>query len=302
MAEQQPGYLGLAESGELERRMTLLKEKLNDCVICPHHCRVNRGKNERGFCRAGAQAVISGYGPHFGEEEVLVGEGGSGTIFFSYCTLQCVFCQNCETSHYGRGEEVLPCELARIMLSLQKKGCHNINLVSPTHYTPQIVHALSLAVKEGLTLPLVYNTGGYDDLETLKLLAGIIDIYMPDLKFGNDEKAQKYTKAANYFDLTTAAVKEMYRQVGDLKLDERQIAYQGLLIRHLVMPNNLAATDRVLEFIAKELSKKTAVNLMAQYYPAHRAYNFPELAIRISRKEYHDAVQYAEDLGLINLI
>lgn len=302
MAGRQPGYLRLADSGELERRTTLLKEKLKSCVICPHHCRVNRLENERGFCRAGARAVISSYGPHFGEEAPLVGQGGSGTIFFSHCTLQCVFCQNCEISHYGMGNEVSPSELARIMLSLQKKGCHNINLVSPTHYFPQIVHGLSLAVKEGLTLPLVYNTGGYDDLDTLKLLEGIVDIYMPDLKFGDNEKAGKYTKAANYFELAAAAVKEMQRQVGCLKLDERQIAYRGLLIRHLVMPNNLAATDRVLEFIAEELPKETAVNIMAQYYPAHQAYKFPELAAGITKKEYYETVRYAEELGLGNLL
>ena len=302
MAERQPGYLRLAESGGLERKVNLLNEKLKSCVICPHHCRVNRLEGERGFCRGGARAVVSSYGLHFGEEAPLVGQGGSGTIFFSHCTLQCVFCQNCEISHYGIGDEVSPSELARIMLSLQKKGCHNINLVSPTHYIPQIVHGLSLAVEEGLTLPLVYNTGGYEEFDTLKLLEGIVDIYMPDLKFGENERAKKYTKAANYFDLATTAVKEMQRQVGCLKLDERQIAYRGLLIRHLVLPGNLAATDRVLEFIADELPKETAINIMAQYYPAHQAYNFPELAARITGKEYYEAVRYAEELGLTNLL
>lgn len=302
MAERQPGYLRLAESGGLERKVNLLNEKLKSCVICAHHCRVNRLEGERGFCRGGARAVVSSYGLHFGEEAPLVGQGGSGTIFFSHCTLQCVFCQNCEISHYGIGDEVSPSELARIMLSLQKKGCHNINLVSPTHYIPQIVHGLSLAVEEGLTLPLVYNTGGYEELDTLELLEGIVDIYMPDLKFGENERAKKYTKAANYFDLATTAVKEMQRQVGCLKLDERQIAYRGLLIRHLVLPGNLAATDRVLEFIADELPKETAINIMAQYYPAHQAYNFPELAARITGKEYYEAVRYAEELGLTNLL
>ncbi len=302
MAERQPGYLRLAGSGELEQRAALLREKLKSCAICPHHCRVNRLANERGFCRAGARAVISSYGPHFGEEAPLVGQGGSGTIFFSYCTLQCVFCQNCEISHYGMGDEASPAEIARIMLSLQKRGCHNINLVSPTHYIPQIVHGLCLAVKEGLVVPLVYNTGGYDDLDTLKLLEGIVDIYMPDLKFGDNEKARKYTKAVNYFDLAAAAVKEMQRQVGTLKLDERPIAYRGLLIRHLVLPHNLADTDRVLEFIAAELPRETAVNIMAQYYPAHRAHEYPELAARISGKEYADAIRCAKKLGLRNLL
>jgi len=302
MPERQPGYLGLAESGELERRIVLLEEKLKSCTICPHHCRVNRLENERGFCRGGALAAVSSFGPHFGEEAPLVGRGGSGTIFFSHCNLQCVFCQNCEISHYGLGSEVSPSELAQMMLSLQKRGCHNINLVSPTHYVPQIVRALSLALEEGLTLPLVYNTGGYDDLDTLKLLEGIVDIYMPDLKFGDNEKAKKYTRAANYFDRAAAAVKEMQRQVGCLKLDERKIAYRGLLIRHLVMPNNLADTDRVLEFIAAALPKETAVNIMAQYYPAHQAHQFPELAARITHQEYAGAVRYAKKLGLANLL
>ncbi|HOL17782.1 MAG TPA: radical SAM protein [Bacillota bacterium] len=302
MAGRQPGYLRLADSGELERRAALLQERLQSCVICPHHCRVNRLANERGFCRAGARAVISSYGPHYGEEAPLVGQGGSGTIFFCYCTLRCIFCQNYEISHYGLGEEASPSEIARMMLSLQKKGCHNINLVSPTHYIPQIVLGLSLAVQEGLTLPLVYNTGGYDDLDTLKLLEGIVDIYMPDLKFGDNDKARKYTKAANYFDLAAAAVKEMQRQVGTLKLDERQIAYRGLLIRHLVLPYNLAAMDRVLEFIAAELPGETAVNIMAQYHPAHQADQFPELAARITGQEYAGAVRYARELGLSNLL
>ncbi|NLY39435.1 MAG: radical SAM protein [Firmicutes bacterium] len=302
MPERQPGYLGLAQSGELERRVFLLEEKFKSCIICPHHCRVNRLEHEQGFCRAGAPAAVSSFGPHFGEEAPLVGQGGSGTIFFSHCNLQCVFCQNCEISHYGLGSEISPSELAQMMLSLQKRGCHNINLVSPTHYIPQIVHGLSLAVKEGLTLPLVYNSGGYDDLDTLKMLEGIVDIYMPDLKFGDNDKAKKYTKASNYFDRAAAAVKEMQRQVGRLKLDERKIAYRGLLIRHLVMPHNLAATDRVLEFIAAALPRETAVNIMAQYYPAHQAFQFPELAARITRQEYAGAVRYAEKLGLTNLL
>jgi len=219
MGNYTPEYVRLSETGELDNRIKTLKEKLKSCVVCPHHCKVDRLNNERGFCRAGADMVIDGYGPHYGEESVLVGIGGSGTIFFSYCTLQCVFCQNCEISHHGDGYEVTPSELAKIMLSLQKKGCHNINLVSPSHYVPQIVESISIAAVEGLTLPIVYNTGGYDEIDTLKLLDGIIDIYMPDIKFGNNEKAKKYTKSAKYFDIVKAAVKEMHRQVGDLKSD-----------------------------------------------------------------------------------
>ncbi len=300
MGKYQARYLKLAENGEIEHRVTLLKEKLKSCTVCPHHCQVNRLENKRGFCQAGTKMVISAYGPHFGEEGILVGEGGSGTIFFSHCTLRCVFCQNYEISHKGEGYKVSPQELARIMLALQRRGCHNINLVSPSHFVPQIVEALSLAIKDGLTLPLVYNTGGYDDIETLKLLDGIIDIYMPDIKFGNNEKAKKYTKVTDYFDIATAAVKEMYRQVGNLKLDDRGIACSGLLIRHLVMPDNLADTEKVLDFIAAEHSKDTAVNIMNQYYPAHQAYLYPELGRRISRQEYYNAIEYAEKLGLTN--
>ena len=188
------------------------------------------------------------------------------------------------------------------MLSLQKKGCHNINFVSPSHYVPQIVEAVGLAVKDGLSLPLVYNTGGYDEVDTLKLLKGIMDIYMPDIKFGDNIKAKKYTKSANYFDVARESVKEMYRQVGNLKIDDRHIAYKGLIIRHLVMPDNLSDTDKVLDFIAEEISKDTFVNIMSQYYPAHKAFTFPELSRRISRKEFNEAVKYAEKLGLVNLI
>lgn len=297
-----PGYIRLLETGELNTRVKMLKEKLKSCVVCPHHCKVDRLNNERGFCRAGANMVIDGYGPHYGEEDVLVGTGGSGTIFFSYCTLQCVFCQNCEISHYGEGHEVTAPELASIMLSLQKKGCHNINLVSPSHYVPQIIESVSLAAKDGLILPIVYNTGGYDEIDTLKLLEGIVDIYMPDIKFGDNIKAKKYTNSAEYFDIVKASVKEMHRQAGNLKTDDRGIACSGLIIRHLVMPENLSDTDKVLEFIAKEISMDSFVNIMSQYYPAHKSYTFPELARRVSRKEYNEAVKYAEKIGLTNIM
>lgn len=293
MREYTPGYIKLFKTSELDNRINILKERLKCCIVCPHHCRVDRPNNERGFCRAGTDMVIDSYGPHYGEESVLVGKGGSGTIFFSYCTLQCVFCQNCEISHHGEGYEVTPSELAKIMLSLQNKGCHNINFVSPSHFVPQIVEAVSLAAKDGLTLPLVYNTGGYDEIDTLKLLEGIIDIYMPDIKFGDNIKAKKYTKSA---------VKEMHRQVGDQKTNEEGIAYKGLLVRHLVMPENVADTDKILEFIASEVSKDTLINIMSQYYPAHKSYTFPELSRRISRNEYSEAVKYAENLGLTNVM
>ncbi len=292
-----PGYVRLYQAGKLEKRVNALKEKLKNCTVCPHRCRVDRLNNEKGFCRAGRNPAIASYGPHYGEEPVLVGTGGSGTIFFSFCTLKCVFCQNCEISQGGEGYELTASGLARIMLSLQRKGCHNINLVSPTHFVPQIVEALALAVREGLSIPLVYNTGGYDATDTLELLEGIVDIYMPDIKFGDNEKARKYTRADRYCDIARAAVKEMYRQVGNLET-EKGIARKGMLIRHLVMPGNLADTDRVLEFIAKEISRDAFVNLMDQYYPAHKSYLFPELSRRISRSEYMEAVRCARELGL----
>lgn len=297
-----PGYVQLHNSGELKRRAGMLGEMLKDCTVCPHQCRVNRIDNKRGFCRAGSTMLIYSYGAHHGEEEMLVGTGGSGAIFFSCCTLKCVFCQNYEISQYGEGYEISPDELSNIMLSLQKKGCHNINLVSPAHFVPQIVEAIGLAAREGLILPVVYNTGGYDDLNTLKLLDGIIDIYMPDMKFGDNDKAKKYTGSAGYYDLVKIAVKEMHRQVGDLVTDERGIAVKGLLVRHLVLPDNIAGTHAVLKFIADKISLDTVVNIMAQYYPAYKANAFPELAKRITGEEYTRAVQIAEDLGLWRII
>ncbi|MCX7710697.1 MAG: radical SAM protein [Clostridia bacterium] len=298
----QPSYKKLHETGELKNRARALKERLECCVVCPHHCKVNRLKNERGFCRAGGAMVIDSYGAHFGEEETLVGLGGSGTIFFSYCTLQCVFCQNCEISHLGEGYEVSPEKLAAIMLSLQKLGCHNINLVSPTHYAPQIVEAIDHASESGLEIPIVYNTGGYEELDTLRLLEGVVDIYMPDIKFGDNDRAKKYTKSARYFDVVKEAVREMYRQVGDLKTGDNNIAYRGLLVRHLVMPNNLANTERIMEFIASEISKNTTVNIMAQYFPAHKALSFEEMSRRITSQEYRNAVKSAKTMGLERLI
>lgn len=302
MKDYTPGYIQLSQTGAIKERIRMLKEMLKDCVLCPHHCHVDRVNNEKGFCRAGFNMVIDGYGPHYGEESALVGTGGSGTIFFSYCTMQCVFCQNCEISHHGQGYEITPSELAQIMLLLQKKGCHNINFVSPSHYVPQIAEAIYIAAKEGLNIPIVYNTGGYDELHTLKLLDGLIDIYMPDIKFGDNEKGKKYTKSVGYFDIAKIAVKEMHRQVGTLKQNDKGIAYKGLLIRHLVMPGNLADTDKILEFIAREISKDSFVNIMAQYYPAHRSYAFSELSRRITKKEYCEAVRHAENLGMTNII
>lgn len=295
-----PSYLNLLDNGHLQARVSHLKEMLENCVLCPHQCKVNRLKGEKGYCKTLDNALVSGAEPHFGEEEELVGNFGSGTIFFSHCNLKCVFCQNYEISHCGEGNEVSAEELAKLMLYLQNKKCHNINLVSPGHIVPQIVEGIFIAAKEGLNIPIVYNTNGYDLTDTLRLLDGIIDIYMPDLKFSNDDIAYKYLGVKNYYKIATAAIKEMYNQVGDLKTDDNKIAYSGLLIRHLVMPENLSGTEEIMRFIADEISIDTYVNIMAQYFPQYKAYDIKELSRRITRKEYQDAVKSAELAGLKN--
>jgi putative pyruvate formate lyase activating enzyme len=302
MEKNTPGYLQLLQTGELKKRINELKAEQQNCCLCPHQCRIDRPSGKKGVCRAGPHALIDGYGPHFGEERELVGEGGSGTIFFTHCTLKCVFCQNCEISCYGEGSEVDVPRLVHIFLSLQSQGCHNINLVSPTHYVPQIVEAVFHAAGQGLQIPIVYNTGGYERLETLQKLEGVIDIYMPDIKFGDNEKARKYTGVKDYFDMARAAVREMHRQTGDLKTDDRGIARRGLLIRHLVLPNRLADTETVMAFIAREISKDTVVNIMAQYHPAHKARQYKELSRRVSRAEYEEAVKLAGEYGLHRII
>ncbi|SHF38847.1 putative pyruvate formate lyase activating enzyme [Desulfofundulus australicus DSM 11792] len=283
---------------ELAARVEKAVQLLADCTVCARNCHVNRLQGEKGFCRGGRLAAVSSWGPHFGEEDVLVGRYGSGTIFFANCNLACRFCQNCDISQYGEGDEVTARELAGAMLELQEAGCHNINLVSPSHYVPQILEALYIAAGEGLKLPLVYNTGGYDALPTLKLLDGIVDIYMPDIKFGDDEIGERYTGAARYFTVARQAVKEMHRQVGDLEVDERGIAVRGLLVRHLVMPGDLSRTREVMKFLAEEISPYTFVNIMDQYYPAHEARRYPELSRRITREEFRRAVETARECGL----
>jgi putative pyruvate formate lyase activating enzyme len=245
--------------------------------------------------------MVSSYGPHFGEESPLVGQGGSGTIFFTNCNLKCVFCQNYSISQMGEGREVTAEELAAMMLFLQKRGCHNINLVSPTHVVPQIMEALELAVAEGLSVPLVYNSGGYDSVETLKLLEGIVDIYMPDMKYSHDETARQYSGIDNYPAVNRAAVNEMHRQVGDLEVDERGIATRGLLIRHLVLPHGLAGTEETTRFLAKEISLNTYLNVMAQYHPCHQAFRFPLLSRATTREEFAEAVDLTRRQGLKGL-
>ncbi len=294
-------YLELYHSGELETRARRAREILEDCQLCPRHCGLNRLAGEVGKCRTATQAVVSSYAPHFGEESPLVGSHGSGTIFFTHCNLRCVFCQNYSISQLGEGREVSEQELAGMMLSLQEMGCHNINLVSPTHVVPQILEALELAIARGLSIPLVYNCGGYDSVETLKLLDGIVDIYMPDMKYSDDDIARQYSGIENYPLVNRKAIKEMHRQVGDLQLDERGVATRGLLVRHLVLPHGLAGTAAVVRFLAEEISLNTYLNVMAQYRPSHKASQYPLLARSITKQEFQEAVDLARQQGLERL-
>ena len=274
---------------------------LTECCLCSRHCGVNRLIGESGKCRTTSQAVVSSYGPHFGEESPLVGRHGSGTIFFTFCNLRCIFCQNYTISQLGEGSVVGSKELAKMMLSLQAKGCHNINLVSPTHVVPCILEALELAVSGGLYLPLVYNTGGYDSVETLELLDGVVDIYMPDMKYSDEKTAEQLSGIKGYPQVNQAAVKEMHRQVGDLQLDESGVAQRGLLVRHLVLPNRLAGTEEVVRFLAREVSTNTYLNIMAQYRPCYKAFDIPQLARPLNRQEFSEAIDLAHQQGLSRL-
>ncbi len=297
----EPVYLETYRSGRLQAKIEAAYDILNSCTLCPHECLVNRHAGEVGLCRTGDQPVVASYGPHFGEEDPLVGKRGSGTIFFTHCNLYCIFCQNYEISHGGEGEEITVQDLAAIMVFLQKRGCHNINFVTPTHQVYQILAALPLAIEEGLNVPLVYNTGGYDAVETLRLLDGVIDIYMPDFKFWDPEVAGKLCNAADYPERAREALKEMHRQVGDLVMDEEGIARRGLLVRHLVLPDNLAGTKECMEFLAQELSLNTYVNVMAQYRPCGRAYEHPSLTRHPTGLELAAAERAAREAGLTRL-
>jgi len=297
-----PAYEKLEKEGKLVQRIKQAYAIFENCQLCPRRCGVNRRKGEKGFCRAPLKPVIFSYHPHFGEEMCLVGGGGSGTIFFSNCNLRCIFCQNWPIAHEGRGKEVEDEDLADMMLHLQKIGCHNINLVTPTHVMPNILNATRIAMKKGLRLPLMYNTSGYERLEILKILEGIVDIYKPDMKYMDADKAAKYSSgASDYPEVTKKAVIEMHRQVGVLQLDNQGIALRGVIIRHLVMPNRVAGTDKFAKWVAEALPKNTYVNIMAQYRVEYKAYDYPEIARGITVQEFLEAMDWAKIYGLANL-
>jgi len=302
-AKLEPAYLRLYESGELERRVERALALLEDCTVCPRDCRVNRLADKYAVCKTGRYAVVSSAFPHFGEENCLRGWNGSGTIFFSWCNLRCVFCQNYDISWQGGGLAVRPEQLAELMLRLQAEGCHNINFVTPEHVVPQILEALPLAIRGGLRLPLVYNTSAYDSLDSIELMDGVVDIYMPDFKFWDPEKARHYSKAPNYPEAARRAIKAMHRQVGPLVFDENGLALRGVLLRHLVMPGGIAGTREIMEWIARELGPDTYVNVMAQYYPAGKvsAKEYVEINRPLTEKEYREALAAARAAGLERL-
>jgi putative pyruvate formate lyase activating enzyme len=302
--KKQPGYLDLFKSGELIRRVEALEARLKRCDICPRQCFANRAAGERKFCQSAALPIVSSYCAHKGEEPAISGTRGSGTIFFGNCNMACVYCQNYQISQdpqNQRKNEITCTELAKRMIYLQDElNCHNINLVSPTHFVPQITRAVLEAIPLGLHIPLVYNTGGYERVETIALLDGVIDIYLPDLRYASERWAMKYSGAAYYVKQARVAIKEMYRQAGDLILDENDIAVKGLIVRHLILPNNLAGSEDSLTWIANELSPTVTVSIMSQYYPTHRAKDIPDLNRTITTEEYSSVVDIVNRLGLEN--
>lgn len=300
MTAFEPAYLARLREGELERRVEIARQHEHACDLCARYCGVDRAE-KLGGCRTGVRARVSSYGPHYGEEDPLRGWRGSGTIFFAWCNLRCQYCQNYTISQAPSGQEIGSHELARMILDLQRMGCHNINLVSPSHVVAEILEALLIAAQNGLRLPLVYNTGGYDSPEALRLLNGVIDIYMPDMKYSDARTARRLSKIGNYPAVNRAAVKEMHRQVGDLSLDEHGIARRGLLVRHLVLPGGLAGTEEIVRFLAEEISPNTYLNLMDQYRPAYKAAQYPPLDRPLRKEEFEEALNLARRAGLKRL-
>ena len=297
-----PAYGSLELEGKLAERIQQAEAILEACELCPRQCGVNRAAGEKGYCRAPAKVKVYSAQPHFGEELSLVGEGGSGTVFFSNCNLRCVFCQNWSIAHRGLGNRIADERLADEMLRLQKIGCHNINLVTPTHVMPHILRATRIAFRKGLRLPLVYNTSGYERVEILRILDGIVDIYLPDMKYMDGEQSARYSAgASDYPEVAKRAILEMHRQVGHHTTDERGRARRGLMIRHLVMPNRVAGTRAFTRWVAEEVSPDTYVNIMAQYHVAYRAADFEEIGRSITAEEYLEAMDWADEAGLTNL-
>jgi len=296
-----PVYINTYKKGIIKDRSIELHEALKCCNLCPRQCNADRLSGETGTCKTGEYATVSSYMPHFGEEAPLVGTQGSGTIFFTHCNLLCSFCQNYDISHEGRGQIVSDRELADMMLSLQALGCHNINFVTPSHVVPQILSALLPAIEDGLNIPLVYNSGGYDSPETIKSLDGIVDIYMPDFKFWDSEPSKQTCDAPDYPEVAREAIKEMHRQTGDLVINHQGIATKGLLVRHLVMPEKMAGTEQIMQFLAKEVSPETYVNIMPQYRPCGKAYLHEQLGRVISTAEFYAAIDVASAAGITRL-
>jgi len=297
----EPAYIRVLNEGGFPERIKRAQELMRQCNVCPRNCGVNRLDGEKGFCELGPKAVVSSANPHFGEESPLVRSHGSGTIFFSSCNLKCLFCQNFEISHLIEGREIDSQALAQLALGLQRMGCHNINFVTPSHLVPAILEAVYLAAQQGLNVPLVYNTGGYDAVETLGLLDGLVDIYMPDIKFMDSEVSKVLMTAPDYPEVVKAAVREMHRQVGDLQIDKKGVATRGLLVRHLVMPDDLSGTREVMRFLASEISTNTYVNIMDQYRPCGRAFEHPGTRRSITAEEYARAIETAYEEGIARL-
>lgn len=295
-----PAYLQAYNNGKLERLIEQALKLLESCCICPRKCKVNRLKNETGFCKTGRKPKVTSYMPHRGEEPPISGERGSGTIFFSHCNMSCVYCQNYEFSQLGEGREVDFEDLAQFMLELQALSCHNINLVTPAHVMPQILKALHIAISKGLNLPLVYNTGGYELPEIIRLLDGIVDIYLPDMRYADTQMSIKYSNAPDYPKYNQASVKEMHRQVGVADIDDEGIIKRGVVIRHLVLPNDICGTEKTMKFISEELSKETYISLMSQYTPYYKAHEFHDISRRVTFEEYEEARKIMHKYGLYN--
>ncbi len=296
-----PIYVETAQKGFLQQKIEKARNILSTCMLCPRKCGVDRLSGETGLCKTGTHAFVSSFAPHFGEEAPLVGANGSGTIFFTHCNLLCNFCQNYDISHEGQGREVSVDQLAAMMIQLQNEGCHNINFVTPSHVVPQILAALDIAISDGLSIPLVYNTSGYENVDTLKLLEGVIDIYMPDFKFWDPQVAQTTCRAEDYPERVRRAVIEMHRQVGDLVIDKTGVAETGLLIRHLVLPAGLAGTKEIMRFIAQEVSRKSYVNIMSQYRPCGKASQIKALSRCLAQEDYENALLAAKEMGIIRM-